>query len=49
MNVTPDKREVFLVHEARLLEALRGALHAQWASANAQRTFQVSGRVWVIG
>ena len=34
---------MFLVHEARLLEALKEALHAQWASANAQRTFQVGG------
>jgi hypothetical protein len=41
VNVTPDKREVFLVQEARLLESLREALHALWASANVQRTFQV--------
>jgi DNA mismatch repair protein PMS2 len=42
INVTPDKRDVFLVGEATLLEQLKEALNQLWQSANSARTFTVN-------
>ena len=39
VNMSPDKREVLLVGESGILEALRSALHALWEPS--RRTFRV--------
>jgi len=41
VNVTPDKREIFLTHEALLLTKLKEKLQSMWGVHDQERTFQV--------
>jgi len=41
VNVTPDKREIFLTQEALLLVKLKEKLQSMWGIHDHQRTFQV--------
>lgn len=41
VNVTPDKREVFLVNESKMIECLKQALHKLWEPS--RRTFAIGG------